>query len=55
MTKGRENETLARLKDFQSKIKSKEVLHDEENWMNNKLKFHIDSQRAYDVNKALQY
>jgi hypothetical protein len=53
MTKGRENETLARLREFSSKIKSKEVLQDEENWMNNKLKFHIDSQRAYDVgNKA---
>lgn len=54
MTKGRENETLARLKDFQSKIKSKTVKEDDENWMNNSLKFHIDSQRAYDVNKAAE-
>ena len=51
MTKSRENETLSRLNDFQSKIRSKEVKTDEENWMNNKLKFHIDSARAYDVNK----
>ncbi len=43
MTKNRENETLAKLGDFQSKLRSKEVKHDEENWMNSKLRFHIDS------------
>ena len=52
MTKRRENETLSRLKDFQSKIRSKEVLTDDDNWMNNRLKFHVDSQRAFDVIKA---
>ena len=55
MTKNRENETLAKLGDFKSKLRSKDVKHDEENWMNNKLRFHIDSQRAYDVNKAASY
>ena len=48
LTKRRENETLARLRDFRTKVRSA----DEENWMNNKLKFHIDSQRAYDVGKT---
>jgi hypothetical protein len=43
MTKNRENETLSRLNEFRCKMKSKEVKEDEENWMNNKLKFHIDS------------
>ena len=55
LTKRRENETLSRLRDFQSKIRSKDVQGDEENWMNNRLKFHVDSQRAYDVDKAQQY
>lgn len=54
MTRGRENETLARLKDFTQKLKSNTVKDDEENWMNNSLKFHVDSQRAYDVNKQYQ-
>ncbi len=58
MTKGRENETLARLKEFQSKIKKSKARtedeEEEENWMANRLKFHIDSQRAYDVNKATE-
>ena len=52
MTKNRENETLAKLNDFTSKLKSKEVRTDDANWMNNKLKFHIDSAKAYDVNRA---
>ena len=52
MTKGRENETLSRLRDFSSKLKSKDLKEDDENWMNNSLRFHIDSQRAYDVNRA---
>ena len=55
MTKNRENETLARMNDFQSKLRSKEVRQDEESWMNNKLRFHIDSARAYDVNKKASY
>jgi hypothetical protein len=55
MTRHRENETLAKLSDFTSKIRSKTVKGDDANWMNNKLTFHIDSQRAYDVNKAQAY
>ena len=52
MTKGRENETLSRLREFSQKLKSKDVKEDDDNWMNNSLRFHIDSQRAYDVNRA---
>lgn len=55
MTKNRENETLAKLNEFSSKLRSKDIKQDEANWMNNKLTFHIDSQRAYDVNKAANY
>eukprot|EP00347_Sterkiella_histriomuscorum_P018523 403345186 len=55
MTKNRENETLSKLNEFASKLRSKEVKTDEQNWMNNKLKFHIDSQKAYDVNRAVSY
>jgi hypothetical protein len=35
MTKNRENETLSKLNDFRSKLKSSEVKQDEDNWMNN--------------------
>jgi hypothetical protein len=55
MTKGRENETLSRLRDFKGKLKSENITADEENWMNNSLRFHIDSQRAYQVNRAQEY
>lgn len=43
------------MNDFQSRLRSKEVKEDQSNWMNNKLKFHVDSQRAYDVFKAASY
>lgn len=36
-------------------MKSKDVKIDQNNWMNNKLKFHIDSARAYNVEKASSY
>lgn len=55
LSKNRENETMAKLDDFTSKIRSKEVRGDANSWMNNKLKFHIDSQKAYDVNAAAKY
>ena len=51
-SQNRQNETIHKLKDFSSKLKSKNVKSDNQSWMNNKLKFHIDSQRAYDVNQA---
>ena len=60
-TKNRENETLARLKQFQNKIRTakkeaRDSDDDEEGkWMRTKLRFHVDSQRAYDVDKAQQY
>lgn len=54
-TKHRENETLSKLNDFSRKIQSKDVKANEANWMNNKLRFHVDSSRAFDVNKAAVY
>ncbi len=32
---------------FKEKLNSENVNNDEENWMNNRLRFHIDSARAY--------
>jgi len=58
MTKNRENETLARLKGFTKKINEAKLgKHQEKNceWLGRELKFHIDSQKAYDVSKASEY
>ena len=55
LNKNRENETLAKLNEFTSKIRAKEVKNDASNWMNSKLKFHVDSQKAFDVSKASQF
>lgn len=38
---------MRRLNSFRSKLNSDKVQKDSENWMNNKLVFHIDSARAY--------
>eukprot|EP01016_Furgasonia_blochmanni_P035399 TRINITY_DN3920_c0_g1_i2.p1 TRINITY_DN3920_c0_g1~~TRINITY_DN3920_c0_g1_i2.p1 ORF type:complete len:447 (+),score=137.54 TRINITY_DN3920_c0_g1_i2:658-1998(+) len=46
-TKMHEDEVLAKLNQFRKKLNSNDVLQDKEQWMNNKLKFHIDSARAY--------
>ena len=54
-TKRRENETLSKLNDFTSKLRSKEVKTDESSWMNNKLTFQIDSAKAYAAEKASTY
>jgi hypothetical protein len=43
----KESEVLSKLKSFRNKINSENVCEDEDHWMNNKLKFHIDSARAY--------
>lgn len=43
LSKNRENETLSKLEDFTNKIRSKDIRSDSNSWMNNKLKFHIDS------------
>ena len=54
LTKNREKGTMVKLDEFRKKLHSVEVKNDEENWMNNKLKFHIDSDHAYNLNKAVQ-
>ncbi len=48
----REQNTMQRLDEFLKRMRSKDVHEDEENWMNNKLKFQIDSERAYGLQKA---
>ena len=53
MDKTREKETLAKLQQFKSYLHSGQFSLDTENWMNNKLKFHIDSERAYSISKAI--
>jgi hypothetical protein len=63
MTRGRENETLARLREFQNKVKriqsfkktEEDDSSEDDHWMSNTLRFHVDSQRAFDVNKAQAY
>ena len=42
-----ETEVLEKLNEFRNRINSKIVNDDTENWMNNRLKFQIDSTRAY--------
>jgi peptidyl-prolyl cis-trans isomerase SDCCAG10 len=41
-----EIQTIEKLNKFKEKLKSK----NEQSWMNNKLKFHVDSQKAYTIN-----
>ena len=41
-----------KLNQFKQQIRSKEVKEDEEHWMNNKLKFSVDSERAYGLQKV---
>jgi len=45
--KRHEDEVLKKLNEFRKKLNSAQVQGDEDNWMNNRLKFHIDSARAY--------
>ena len=44
-------ETIEKLQKFKDKIKQSEGVED--NWMNNKLKFHVDSQKAYAINEQV--
>jgi len=44
-------ETSEKLQMFKEKLKSAEG--DEDNWLSNKLKFHVDSQRAYAINENI--
>lgn len=44
-------ETIEKLQKFKEKIKT--VDEDEDNWMSNRLKFHVDSQRAYAINENI--
>jgi hypothetical protein len=45
-SKQRENETLAKLQDFTQKLKSQE-----EGWTAHQVIFHVDSERAYQVDR----
>ncbi|OMJ68249.1 hypothetical protein SteCoe_34349 [Stentor coeruleus] len=49
-TKGREKETLSKLDDFVGKIKQTQ---DKKDWLSNRLKFSVDSTRAFAFNKEL--
>ena len=40
---------MSRLNVFKKKLNSTNVTQDEDHWMNNSLKFHIDSARAFSV------
>eukprot|EP00743_Colponemidia_sp_Colp-15_P005017 GILK01005403.1.p1 GENE.GILK01005403.1~~GILK01005403.1.p1 ORF type:complete len:549 (+),score=127.10 GILK01005403.1:51-1697(+) len=46
-TKGREDEVLAKLDAFKSTIQQSKT--DEDDWMNNSLRFAVDSARAYEI------
>ena len=46
-TKIHEEQVLDKLNEFRNKINSKTINENPDNWMNNKLKFQIDSTRAY--------
>eukprot|EP01017_Pseudomicrothorax_dubius_P036630 TRINITY_DN5266_c0_g1_i4.p1 TRINITY_DN5266_c0_g1~~TRINITY_DN5266_c0_g1_i4.p1 ORF type:complete len:273 (-),score=100.84 TRINITY_DN5266_c0_g1_i4:61-879(-) len=46
-TKMHEDEVLAKLNQFRQKLNSTQLKDDDENWMNNRLRFHIDSAKAY--------
>ena len=46
-TKIHEEEVLEKLNEFRNRLNSQNVQEDPENWMNNKLRFQIDSTRAY--------
>lgn len=46
-TKLHEEEVLDKLTEFRNRLNSKTINEDPENWMNNRLRFQIDSTRAY--------
>lgn len=46
-TKLHEEEVLDKLNEFRNRINSKKIMEDPDNWMNNRLRFQIDSTRAY--------
>ena len=48
MKKKKQQTTLDKLKQFTAKVSSQTA----PSWMKEKLKFHIDSQRAFEVNQA---
>ena len=55
-TKHRENATMTQLNDFISRLKQKETKSDPKSkWMTQQVKFHVDSEKAYNVNKAIGY
>ena len=54
-TKHRENETMAKFNDFVDKIKTKESRKETGGWMAQQVKFHVSSDQAYNVDKAITY
>jgi hypothetical protein len=50
--KARENETMANFNDFVGKVKTST---NTKSWMSGSLSFKIDSEHAYDVDKANAY
>ena len=52
LKKGRSSgkEAIEKVMKFKDKLKN--VKSESENWMNNKLKFHVDSQKAYAINET---
>ena len=54
-TKHRENETMAKFNDFISKIKTKGDRKETAAWMQKQVKFHVSSDQAYNVDKAIAY
>jgi len=50
--KGHEDDIMDKLNQFKKRLNSEELKNDKEAWMNNKLKFHIDSARAYNLNSS---
>jgi len=53
ISKNRENETLSKLSVFKNKINNQKK--EKTGWLSKNLKFHVDSQRAYEVNEAADY
>ena len=54
-TKNRENETMSKFNDFLSKINKSKNSANDTTWLSKPLKFHIDSEKAYNVQKAKEY
>ena len=49
-----EASTLDRLKEFKDRLNAKKQKVGQNHWMNTKLKFHIDSENAYNLQDTLE-